>query len=74
MLNTNIQIILKKSSSGLSALFHLIDLDLLCCISKLIPALGTWPTLISKLSNLQGKNAAYIWFNFNCIGLWLYMV
>ena len=41
MLNMNIQIILKKSSSGLSTLFHLIDLDLLCCISKLIRALGT---------------------------------
>ena len=38
MLNTNIHIILIKSPSVLSTMFHLIDLDLRCSTSKLILA------------------------------------
>ena len=67
MLNKNIQIILKKSSSVLSTLFLWIDFDK-------FGNLGTWDTLFSKLSTMQGKNTGFIWFDFYYIGLWLYMV
>ena len=74
MLNTIIQIVLIKSSSILSTLFHLIDLDLRCSTSKLIGLLSSWNNLFSKASILQGKNAGFIWFGFYCIWLWIYMV
>ena len=64
MQNAGIQIILIKSSSVLSALIHLIDLDLHGSTSKLTWAFGHINQSISKLRTLQSKNPGFIWFNF----------
>ena len=79
MLNTNIRIIFIKSSSVLNTLFHLIDLDLRCWITKLIPAFyltiyltiyltSTVPCKVEKLAFygliFTVLHYDFVWFNF----------
>ena len=57
MLNTSIQIMLKKSSSDLSTLFHLINLDLRCSTRKIIWAFWQLKQSIQQVQEgiFQGK-------------------
>ena len=64
MLNINIRIFISFGHTVSSNKIYAADLV----------NLGTWDTLFSKLNAFQGKNAGFAWFDFYCIGLWLYIL